>query len=273
MALKFKLEKKSSNAGLPTSRSGNVRAVLNKDIKSWPAISADGTTYEGNWEFYPGADMGEIYMTSSTQAFTSESGGNPDGMGSKNKYVGDHPGSSREAMAFLKLYSNEGFILFSGGCADNELKVYGSKCNPMKLSAGIKDDKDGNVTTLTFEQENLNDDRVMFYYGDLPANDVHVVATNSFALAKASGQIYQLPTNADEDETAITVTGSDLEAETMVTLIGGGGAEPLVLASSSAGAVAVVLKNGTSWTGLAGARINLRVVKADKVFLVEASRK
>ena len=270
--MKFKLEKKSSNAGLPTSKKGNVRAVLNKDIKTWPAISADGTTYEGNWEFHEGAGMGEIYMTTSTQALTSEPGGNPDGMGSKNKFVGEHPGTSREAMAFIKQYANEGFILFSGGCGSNEYRVIGSQCNPVKLSPSIKDDKDGNVTTLTFEQEQLNDDYVMFYYGTLPSEDDFVVGSNEFALEKANGQVYKLPANEDDAETAISVTASDLDADTMVTFIGGGGSEPLVLANSTAGAVPVVLKNGSSWTALAGSRINLKVVKADKTYLIEASR-
>ena len=270
--MKYNLEKKSSNAGLPTPKKGNVIAVLNKDITVWPALSADKTTYEGNFEFAAGSGLGQIYMTASTQAMTSEAGGNPDGMGSKNKYVGEHPGTSREAMAFIKQYANEGFILFYGGCGTNEYRVVGSQCHPVKLSPAIKDDKDGNVTTLTFEQEMLNDDYVMFFYGNLPLVGAYAAPSNEFALTKANGAVYQLPSNADDAETAIAVTGSDLDAETMVTLIGGGGAEPLVLANSTAGAVPIILKNGSSWTALAGSRINLRVVKADKTYLIEASR-
>ena len=272
MALKFKVEKKSSNAGLPTSKTGNVRMVLNKDIKTWPAVSADKTTYEGNWEFHDGENMGEVYMTASTQALTSEPGGNPDGMGSKNKFVGEHPGTAREVMAFIKKYANEGFILFSGGCGSKEYRVIGSQCNPVKLSPSIKDDKDGNVTTLTFEQEQLNDDYVMFYYGDLPTSEPHTVVSNSFALEKAKGQVYKLPANEDDAETAITITASDLDADTMVTFVGGGGSEPLVLSNATAGAVGIITKNGSAWTELAGAKIHLRVVKGDKTYLVETSR-
>lgn len=268
--MKFQLQKKSSNAGLPSKKKGNVRAVLNKDIKVWPPISADGTTYEGNFEFYTSDDMGEIYLTASTQALTGEPGGNPDGMGSKNKFVGEHPGTSREAMAFIKKYANEGFILFVGGCGTSELKVIGSQCDPVKLSPSIKDDKDGNITTLTFEQEQLNDDYIMYYYGNLPTAAPYAVAGASFAATKENGQVYQLAANSAGD--SIAVTSSNLDADTIITLIGAGGTSPLVLSNATAGAVGVLTKNGSAWSALSGARINLRVVKADKTYLVETSR-
>lgn len=270
--MKFNVTKKSSNAGLPTPKRGNLIAVPNVDVTKWPAVSADGTTYEGNFEFVNGGGPGVVYMTASTQAFTSEAGGNPDGMGAKGKYVGEHPGTHREIIAFIKKYANEGFVLFYGGCGTSEYKVVGSQCHPVKLSPALKDDKDGNVTTLTFEQEMLNDDYVMFFNGPLALNETFEVETNEFAVSKANGQIYALSSNEDAAETAIAVTASDHDAETLVTLIGGGGSEPLVLANATAGAVGIILKNGSAWTALAGARINFRVMKGDKTYLIEASR-
>lgn len=270
--MKFNVAKKSSNAGLPTAKKGNLIAVLNSDIVSWPAVSADGTTYEGNFEFVAGGGPGILYMTASTQAFTAEAGGNPDGMGSKNKYVGEHPGTHREIIAFIKKYANEGFILFYGGCGTSEYRVVGSQCHPVKLSPALKDDKDGNITTLTFEQEMLNDDYVMFFNGSLGLTEAHDVAGNEFAIEKTNGQVYKLPANTDSAEKAISITGSDLDADTLVTFIGGGGSEPLVLSNATAGAVGIITKNGSAWTGLAGAKIHLRVVKGDKTYLVETSR-
>ena len=219
MSLKFNVTKKSSNAGLPTPKRGNLIAVPNVDIQSWPAVSADKTTYEGNFEFVNGGGPGVVYMTASTQAFTAEPGGNPDGMGSKNKYVGEHPGTHREIIAFIKKYANEGFTLFYGGCGTSEYKVVGSQCHPVKLSPSLKDDKDGNVTTLTFEQEMLNDDYVMFFNGPLALTETFQVESNEFAVTKANGQIYQLPINADDAETAIALTASDHDSETLVTLM------------------------------------------------------
>ena len=123
------------------------------------------------------------------------------------------------------------------------------------------------ITKIIIFESNSQHDYVMFYYGDLPTSEPHTVVSNSFALEKAKGQVYKLPANEDDAETAITITASDLDADTMVTFVGGGGSEPLVLANSTSGAVPVIVKNGSSWTALTGSRINLKVVKADKTYL------
>ncbi|AQX08025.1 hypothetical protein [Elizabethkingia ursingii] len=269
--MKFNVQKSSSNAGLPTPKRGNVILAQTKDILQWPEISADGVAYEGNFVFVPGATFGQLYMTSSTQAATYEAGGNPDGMGSKNKFVGEYPGTSREIMAFLKKYANEGFIIFYGGCGTDEWKVMGSQCHSMKLSPAGKDDKDGNTNTLTFEQEQLNDDRVMFYEGDISFALPFTPSGPAFALDKSKGLQYQLPVSTAAAN--ISFTSSDYENGTMVTLIGGGGSTPLLLKNGATGAVGVLLKNGTDWAALEGASIHFRVVVADKTYLVELSRK
>jgi len=268
--MKFNVQKSSSNAGLPTPKRGNVILAQNKDILKWPEVSADGTTYEGNFVFVPGATFGQLYMTASTQAATYEAGGNPDGMGSKNKYVAEHPGTTREIMAFLKQYSNEGFIIFYGGCGTKEYKVMGSQCHPMKLSPAGKDDKDGNVNTLTFEQENLNDDRVMFYEGDISFALPYAPTGVSFALDKVNGLQYQLPTSNSAAE--IEVTSSNYDNATMVTFLGGGGSSPATLQNDVTGPVGILLKNGANWSSINGATIHFRVVVADKTYLVELSR-
>lgn len=268
--MKFNVQKSSANAGLPTPKRGYAILALNKDILQWPEISADGVAYEGNFVFNAGATFGQLYMTPSTQAATFEAGGNPDGMGSTNTFVGQHPGTTREIMAFLKEYANEGFTIFYGGCGTDEWKVMGSQCHPMKLSAAGQDNSEGSFNTLTFTQEQLNDDRVMFYTGSLSFALPHAVGDETFAIAKANGQQYQLPSSATGD--SIVISSSDFDDQTMVTLLGGGGTDPLELTNSTASAVGVILKNGTSWVALQGATIHLRVVKGDKTYLVEASR-
>ncbi|WP_411898605.1 hypothetical protein [Elizabethkingia bruuniana] len=271
--MKFNIQKGSGNPGLPTAKKGQAILALKNDILQVPELSADGVAYEGNFVFVPGATFGLLYMTPSTQAATYEAGGNPDGMGSKNKFVGEHPGTTREIMAWMKKYGSEEFIIIYGGCCTNtsEKKVMGSICNPMKLSASGKDDKDGNANTLTFEQEQLNDERVMFYYGDIDFALPYSPAGPSFALDKTKGLQYQLP--ASTAAANISVTSSDYENGSIITFLGGGGTTPLLMKNSSAGAVGVLLKNGADWTALQGASIHFRVVVADKTYLVELSRK
>lgn len=269
--MKFNVQKSSNNAGLATPKRGNVILALNKDVLKWPEISVDGTTYESNFAFVPGATFGQLYMTASTQAATSEPGGNPDGMGTKNKFVGDHPGTEREIMAFVKKYANEGFIVFYGGCGtDKRYKVMGSQCHPMKLSPSTKDDKDGNITSLTFEQENLNDDGVMFYDGDITFALPFTPAGESFPLEKAKGVQYQMP--ASQTAAEIEITSSDYENGAIISFLGGGGASPLVLKNTTAGAVNVLLKSASDWNALLDSVIHLKVVVADKTYLVETVR-
>lgn len=265
------LLKSSSNAGLPTPKRGEAILALNKEILKFPQVGADEVTLEGSFIFKPGATFIKVYMTSSTQAATSEAGGNPDGMGSKNKFVGEHPGTEKEVMSFLKKYANEGFIVFYGGCGTTEWKVMGSQCHPMKLSAGTKDDKDGNITTLTFEQEMLNDDRVMFYDGPVDLFEPFKATGSSFALEKSNGNIIQL---ASATATAnVSFTSSDFGNGETITFIGGGGSNPYKIKNTPTGAVAILTVEGVDWVALENAVIDFRVVNADKTYLVELARR
>lgn len=265
------LLKSKSNAGLPTPKRGDAIVALNKNIISHPTIGADGVTLEGNYVFAPGTAFQKVYMTSSTQAATSEGGGNPDGMGSKNKFVGEHPGTEREVMSFLKKYANEGFIIFYGGCGTTEWKVMGTQCHPMKLSASTKDDKDGNITTLTFEQEMLNDDRVLFYNGSMSFAEPFKAVGNAFAISNRNGNTIQL---AGASATAdIKVNSSDFSHGETITFIGGGGADPYKIKNKPSDAVAILTKDAADWIAIKDAVIDFRVIKADKTYLVEISRR
>lgn len=265
------LKKSKVDAGLPTPKRGEAILALNKEILSYPTIAQDEVSYEGSFIFQPGATFFKVYMTPTTQAATSESGGNPDGMGSKNKFVGEHPGTEKEVMSFLKKYANEGFIIFYGGCGTDEYKVMGSQCHPMKLSASTKDDKDGNVTTLTFEQEMLNSDRVMFYNGSMSFAEPYKAAGASIPLLKANGTIIQLASaSATED---ISFPSSDFEGGETISFIGGGGTDPFKFRNEPSGNIAILTKEATDWVALEGAVIDFLVMKADKTYLIEKARR
>jgi len=266
------LKKSKNNAGTPTPKKANTIAAFVDDIISWPSVAEDGVTLVGNFVFKPGTNFFRIYMTAPTQAATYESSGNPDGKGAMNKYVGEHPGTTKEALSFIKKNMGEGFVLIYGGCGgEEEMKVMGSECHPLILSAAGKDDKDGNVNTLTFEQEMINRDFIKFYSGDVSFAEPKAVADENIILAKANGPMYQLAAAAITAD--VEFTSSDFEHDQIVTVIGGGGAAPYVLKNTPSGSVPVLLKEATNWIGLKDSIINLRVVKAEKTYLVEASRK
>ncbi|KFF24756.1 hypothetical protein [Chryseobacterium vrystaatense] len=266
------LKKSKNNAGTPTPKKANAIAALVDDIVSWPSVDEDGVTLIGNFAFKPGTSFFRIYMTAPTQAATYESSGNPDGKGAMNKYIGEHPGTTKEAISFIKKHMGEGFIIIYGGCGgEEEMRVMGSECHPLVLSAAGKDDKDGNINTLTFEQEMINRDFIKFYNGDVSFAEPKVVANENVTLAKTDGPSYQLPTAAVTAD--VKFTASDFDHGQIVTIIGGGGAAPYVMKNSPTGTIPVLLKEASNWIALKDSVINLKVVKAEKTYLVEASRK
>lgn len=266
------LKKSRNNAGTPTPKKANAIAALVDDIATWPTVAEDGVTLEGNFTFKPGTNFFRIYMTAPTQAATFDSSGNPDGRGAMNKYVGEHPGTTKEAMSFIKKFMGEGFVIIYGGCgSDEEMRVMGSDCHPLILTASGKDDKDGNINTLTFEQEMINRDFIKFYNGDVNFAQPKLLTDENVNLQIADGPVYQLPATGVTAD--VKVTASNFEHNQIITLIGGGGTAPVVLKNTPSGTVPVLLKEATNWIALKDAVINLRVIKAEKTYLVEASRK
>jgi hypothetical protein len=266
------LKKSRNNAGTPTPKKANSIAALVDDIVSWPSVAEDGVTLIGNFVFKPGTNFFRIYMTAPTQAASFESSGNPDGRGAMNKYVGEHPGTTKEAISFIKKFMGEGFVIIYGGCGgEEEMKVMGSDCHPMVLTVSGKDDKDGNINTLTFDQEQINRDFIKFYSGDVSFAEPKNVVGKDVTLAKADGPVYQLATTAVTAD--VSFLASNFDHDQIVTLIGGGGDAPMVLKNTPTGTFPVLLKEAINWIALKDSVINLRVVKAEKTYLVEASRK
>ncbi len=265
------LHKVGSNPGVPTPKRGNAIAVPVDDVLAWPTLNADGVSWDGNFVFKEGTGFIEIYMTPSTQKATLSSEGSPDAYGSKGKFEGEYPGTPKEAMIFVKKNSSRGFVIFYGGCDTDEFKTMGTKCLPMILKTGVEDTNEKNVITLTFEQEMINDQYIRFYTGSVDFTDGNapVASVAAVALELAKGMTYQLP--AVTDGTAIDIASSDLPDGAVVSLIGGGGTNPAVLATDAVGNPAVLLTKG-NWTALAGATISLRVAISDKTYLVEVAR-
>ena len=265
----FKLTKPKSGSGTPTPKKGEAILLLVKEILKMPTIAADGVSYEGSVIMKQDSTFSSIYMTPTTQDAAYDSSGDTDGMGRKNKFIGMYPGTDKEFMKFLKENLDEEFIIMYGPCESTEKKVMGTPCNPMKLKVSGVDNKDGNKNTLTFEEEIISNMGIMFYNGSITFFAPRT-SSEALALDKDTGLIVQL--NSAAITAAVVVTGTDLEDGTTVTLIGGGGIAPLTLDNQLTEPI-VLLKNATTWVASKDAAIDFRVVKSDKIYLVEISRR
>jgi hypothetical protein len=259
-------------AGAPKGKKGEITVIYKDDISNWPVRDSGKVKMLGNIVLKPGTKMEKLYMTQSTQKLTQDAGGEEDMEHFEIKGEGVHPGNSLAIREFVA--NNIGvhvILIFGEGCGDRTGDVLGSLCNPMKLKGNYSNDKDGVKNTMLYERP-VNDKEVIgFYEGEVYFSENHIAATSDLDFLVANGPVYQLPSLALTD--AITAASIDLAHSTIVSLIGGGGADPATLSSGAQGVVTVVLKDDTDWTGLAKAVINFQVYKAGATtYLIEQSR-
>lgn len=271
--LKSVPQPQNTSAGAPTPKDRNITIFDANDVLAWPAPDANGVNLLGNFVMKPGAKMHQLYMTPSKQAATFESDGDEDAVGITQKFEGSFPGDTVEIREFVKNNLGRNLIIVYGSCRDTNKTVCGTKCSPMKLQPSFTSNGDGTMHTLVFTQYMKTDQVPYNYTGTLEFAEPFA-SPLALPLLKANGTSYQLAEEAAG--AAIDVASLDLDHGTVVSLIGGGGADPGILsggASVTMPAVTVVLKDNTDWTALKNATISLEVFKADATtYLIERSR-
>lgn len=259
------------SAGAAAPKDPNVAIIAVKDIQTWPQRDDKGVLVAGNIILKTGKTPTLVYMTASKIKAPYESDGDEDSVSVKHKFEGEHPGNELEISEFIQNWLGEPCIVIHGSCSDPYRKIAGTKCAPLTLKPSGQDDNDGRKHMLSFEQFAKTGSLPAHYTGVIPTADPFaVVATGAVALSPANGYVYQLPSLAVT--ASVVIATSTLEHGDIVTLIGGGGVAPATLESDVTDKSAL-LTSGSTWTGLAGATINLRVFKAGDVTLfIETSR-
>jgi hypothetical protein len=264
--------KPQGGSGTAKPKKGLLTLIYAADVLSEPARDSKGVRMVGNFVLTGTAKMETLYATPSTQKFTQEIEGDEDMEGFVKKLEAIHPADNLEINEFVQ--NNIGvpvIIIFGDGCGAAAGRVLGSVCNPMKLKGSAANDNEGRKNTLMYEQS-VKDDKVAgFYYGEITLASNFVASTVDLALTVSDGPVQQLPSLAATD--AVTAASIDLSNGTIVSLIGGGGADPATLDVGAQGAVTVVLLNGTQWVALDKAIINLEVIDGGATtYLIERSR-
>ncbi len=263
----------NTSAGAPSPKDPDLVVVKTRDILAWPSVDAGGVNQLGNYVLKPGATMYKMYSTPSKSGAAFEPEGDEDAVGVTQKVDASYPGNSVEIREFIMAGLGEDFIIFQGTCRDTNKTVFGTKCSPMKMKPTFSDNADGTTNAFVFEQY-MRTNQVPYNYTGSMTFAEPFAATLDLQLLEANGTSYQLP--SEDLATAIDVAALDLAHGTVVSLIGGGGADPAVLSGGAAiglPAVNVVLKDNTDWVALQNATISLEVFVSDATtYLVERSR-
>lgn len=256
-----------TSPGASAPKDPNVTIVAVDDIATWPGRDPNGVNHTGNFVLKPGAKMIQFYMTPSSIKAPVESEGDEDAVAFKHKFEGEAPGNDLNLAEAVQNWMGVNCIIIHGSCHDSFKKVMGTKCSPLQLKASLQDDKDARKWKLSFEAFVSTGYVPGHYTGTLSfANPFTVVSTTAIDLNPTSGYVYQLPSLAVT--ALVTITANTLVHGDIVTLIGGGGVAPATLATGVTDKKALLV-NGTTWVGLAGATINLKVFNNGAITLFE----
>jgi len=264
------VKKEGAGAGAAVPNKPNVTFVKSKDVLQRPVRDSRGVKMLGDFVLNAGASMFTIYMVPSKQKQNFAGEGDEDMVTIKQTYEGMFPGDTLAANELFQNLVGEDLEIIAGNCVDGFMRAYGTECSPMKLKPSYTSDNSGRMHTLVFAQEVGSQFVPGFYYGNLVLS-APSDTDESLDLTVANGIQYQLESFAVT--AAIDVATIDLEHGALVSLIGGGGADPAILSKGAGTAATVILQDGTAWTALEGATISLRVFdEGATIYLVEESR-
>lgn len=244
-------------AGAATAKDPNVAIFKTEDIVSMPTRNGAGVLAEGSFVMKPGKFPIYVYMTGVNQNLGYQTEGEVDKEQILTNFVGNHPGDTLDVHEFVQNHLGEDLIIVVGSCNDPYKRILGSKCAPMRLKNNFTSNNEGNTSEMTFEPTQATRFVPAWWQGEIPYSAPFAVPAESIDMLKANGYQYQMGPFAVTDD--IEVGSIDLDAGSRVTILGGGGVAPATLSEGTAGAVDVLLKNGTTWTALAGASITLEV--------------
>ena len=256
---------KSPGAAAP--KEPNVTIVAVDDILTWPLRDDKGVNMLGSFVMKDNAKMISVYMTPSKIKATFESDGDEDSVSIMQKFEAESPGNELELSEFVQNWIGVNSIIIYGSCVDSYRKVMGTKCAPMQLKPSLQDDNDARKHMLVFEQFAKSGFVPGHYTGTLSfAAPFAVASVGAVTVNDANGRTYQLPATAVT--APIVFAAIALNHGDEISLIGGGGAGAATLVTGVADKSALLI-NGTTWTALDGAVINLKVFRNGAITLLQ----
>ena len=181
-----------------------------------------------------------------------------------------HPGNAVEIRNFQSAWLNKEMGAVIDYCDGTTPKIYGSPCAPLALQFKAEETSEKTNSVMTLKSIVSGADVADFNTTTTLDTVKGTPAANATTVAVAAGAgEYQLTTG-----TASAATLTDLTSAVdgnVYTLLGSGGTYPSTIPAASTN---FLLKNGTTWTALAGAKITFKCFKdgAATYKFVEVSR-
>lgn len=271
MYTKVNVTKPAGLAPGSAAQKNEIVLVEAQDL-NFPLSDSKGVKIIGVPTLKEGGKFITLYSTKSKTDAPFESDGDEDMINIAQKFVAQVPGNGLPLKEFIQNWMGKDVIIFHKACQDDFYEVMGTPCAPLQLKPTKQDNNDGRFYTLTFEPYAKSGFVPKHYEGSIPFALPHAIAdVEAVDLTEENGIEYKMPALAVT--AALDVASIDLPHGEHIVFHGGGGAAPATIANGAAGEVTVLLKNGTTWTALAGARINFQVFVAGATkYLVELSR-
>ena len=245
--------KQSPGAG--GDKKSKVTIIDIDDLVSEAARDSKGIVISGNHTFKPNTYAIVLYVTPDSIAGKSTSEGDIDSENFMQELSVAVPGSAKELREMRSNWINRNALAFIEHCSDGSVDQYGSSCAPLRLKVESTDDKDMNKSVLTFASSQKGPD-VAIYEGTLTLSSVTDTVdadTTDIDLTNGPGE-YQLTDNTGATE--ITTCSNAVDGM-VFTLLGSGGSNPASITDAND----FILSNGTSWSGIANARITFKAFK------------
>lgn len=256
--VKLSVAKPGSNQGVGGNKKDKITVFDFDDVLNpFPARDSKGIVIDGNINFKSGAYAVSVYATLHTIKSNPKSEGDPDNKGTMQSVAFEHPGDELAILEFRSNWQNSNVGIVVERCSDGRKMLYGSPCSPLQMQWEQTDDKDKNATMFTFTSSQKGPD-VAVYNGTITLDSVAAtVAANATSIDLTNGPgEYQL---TDGTGSAAAITGCTNAVDNMTfSLLGSGGTNP---SSIAAGATSFLLRNGTTWTAIAGSRITFKAIK------------
>lgn len=242
------------------------------EVNDCPARDSGGAKISGNIAFKANKYMAAIYFTPNSLKYDNNSEGDPDTQGIIQQLMFNHPGNELEKLEFENQFLNRNIgIIIQPNCEDANIRyLYGEKCAPLQMVAKNVGESGFTRSEYTFKSTNRGSTAAV-YEGTLTLEaPVATVPVNTTTINLNTGPGRYQVTNGHGS--AVNLAGfSNPTHNGVYTFVGATGTNPLSIADSINN---VFLKDGASWSAIAGAEITFKAFKsgASSFIYVEQSR-